>query len=93
MSAKGSRGSWLPFEIYKSVRPYIEKLVAEAGRPMSYEEVHSKLFDAIGPKKALSHAQIGSHICRSKKLARFNIKTVPYVVSMEAFDKFMAGRI
>ena len=93
MSVKGSKGTWLPFEIYKNVGPYIEKMVEEVGRPMSYEEIHSKLFDLVGAKKAISHSQIGGHVYRSKKLCKFRIKLMPYAASKEKMDKFMAGRI
>ena len=81
----------MPLEVYKAVRPFIEELIEKENRPMSYHELHDRLFEVVGPKRALSRAQIGGHIARSKKLTRFKVGRVIYVVSKKSFDKFLMG--
>lgn len=88
-----NKGLWLPLEIYKAVRPYIEEVAEREARPISYEELFDHLFDVIGGKRMLTRAQIGGHIGRSKKLTRFKVGRVIYVVSIKAYDKFMRGEI
>ena len=87
------QGTWLPLEIYKAVRPYIEEIVEKENRPVSYPELHDHLFEVIGSYHTLSRAQIGGHISRSKKLARFKMGDTIYVVSQRTLDKFMAGNL
>ena len=92
MTMEMRRGTWLPIDIYKSVRPFIEELVEEMGRPVTYGELSDRLYEAMGPKRVISHAQIGGHIYRSKKLVRFKQGNLIYIASKESFNKFLAGR-
>ena len=87
------QGSWLPLEIYRSVRPYLEEVVERENRPISYYELHDHLFEVIGPTHALSRSQIGGHIHRSDKITRFKVGNMIYAVSQRMFDKFMAGNL
>jgi hypothetical protein len=82
-------GAWLPLDIYKEVRPFIEKLVEKEDRAMTYDELADWLFDLMGPKRVLSRAQIGGHIARSKKLARFKVGNTCYVVTQKKFDRLL----
>lgn len=84
--------TWLPIEVYKAVRPYIEEVAERVGRPISYDELSEHLFDMLG-RKMLTRAQIGGHIARSKKLMRFKVGRRIYVVSKKRYDKFMRGEI
>ena len=87
------QGTWMPIDIYKAIRPYIEEVVEQVGRPVSYPELHAHLFEVIGSRRALTRAQIGGHISRSKILTRFKVGRDIYVVSQKVFDKFMAGNL
>ena len=86
-------GTWLPLEVYKAVRPYLEELVERENRPISYDELHDHLFEVIGLAHALSRKQIGGHIRRSKKITKFKVGKQLYVVSQKTFDRFMLGKL
>ena len=93
MSIRNQEHVILPLEIYKAIRPYIEKLVCETGRPMTYDELADHMFEVLGRHRCPTHAQLGAHISRSKKLVRFRKGSTAYVVSAKSFDSFMRGKI
>jgi len=80
----------LPFKLYKIVRPEIEQLVINTGRPMTYGEVRDHLFDTLGKRRVPSSAQLASHVSRSEKLKSFRYGENTYVVLKEDWDKFLS---